>query len=47
MMLESFRKSTLLLLTSLKDGKIPPYLKVIVEGQPAAPICILGDAAYP
>ena len=30
-----------------REGSIPPCKKVIVEGMPAIPICILGDAAYP
>lgn len=31
----------------LKTGHIPKQKKVIVENEPAVPVCILGDLAYP
>ena len=31
----------------LRNGAIPKCERVIVEGEPAVPICILGDPAYP
>ena len=31
----------------LKNGNIPKCPKVIIEGEPEVPICILGDPAYP
>ena len=30
-----------------RDGTIPACEKVIVEGRPPVPLCILGDPAYP
>ena len=30
-----------------RDGSIPKCEKVIVEGEPAVSVCILGDTAYP
>ena len=30
-----------------RDGTIPKYQRTIVEGEPAVPVCILGDLAYP
>ena len=33
--------------TMFRDGSIPTCEKVIVEGEPAVPVCILGDPAYP
>lgn len=32
---------------NLTDGSIPPYHKVIVDGESPFAICILGDPAYP
>ena len=32
---------------NLRDESIPPCPKVIVDGESAVPICILGDPAYP
>ena len=32
---------------NLRDESIPPFPKVIVDGESAVPICILGDPAYP
>ena len=32
---------------NLKDGVISSCAKIIVEGEDAVPVCILGDAAYP
>ena len=29
-----------------RDGTIPKYQRTIVEGEPAVPVCILGDLAY-
>ena len=34
-------------LLCLRNGTIPQCRKVIVDGQPEVPICILGDPAYP
>ena len=31
----------------LRDGTIPQCHKVIVDGEDAVPVCILGDPAYP
>ena len=31
----------------IRNGSIPRCEKVIVEGEPAVPICLLGDPAYP
>ena len=39
--------STSNLFQSLRNGTIPQCRKVIVDGQPEVPICILGDPAYP
>ena len=30
-----------------RDGTIPKCERIIVEGEPAVPACILGDPAYP
>ena len=30
-----------------RDGTILKCERIIVEGEPAAPVCILGDPAYP
>ena len=30
-----------------RDGTIPKCERIIVEGKPAVPVCILGDPAYP
>ena len=30
-----------------RDGAIPSSEKVIVQGEPPVPICLLGDPAYP
>ena len=30
-----------------RDGTIPKCRRIIVEGEPAVPVCILGDTAYP
>ena len=40
-----FKNSTLNF--KLRDGSIPACHKTIAEGEDAAPVCILGDAAYP
>ena len=29
-----------------RDGTIPKCERIIVEGEPAVPVCILGDPAY-
>ena len=34
-------------LLCLRNGTIPHCRKVIVDGRPEVPICILGDPAYP
>ena len=39
--------STSELSSDLRNGKINQCQKVIVEGEPAVPICLLGDPAYP
>ena len=39
--------STLNLFQSLRNGTIAQCRKVILDGQPEVPICILGDPAYP
>lgn len=39
--------STSQLSNDLRDGKIERCEKVIVKGEPAVPICLLGDPAYP
>ena len=30
-----------------RDGTIPNCERIIVEGEPAVPVCILGELAYP
>ena len=39
--------STSELSSDLRNGKINQCQKIIVEGEPAVPICLLGDPAYP
>ena len=39
--------SNSLLNQKLRDGSIPKCSKTIVPGEPAVPICLLGDPAYP
>ena len=39
--------STSTLSNDIRNGSIPRCEKVIVEGEPAVPICLLGDPAYP
>ena len=33
--------------TMFRKGIVPDCSKIIVEGEPPVPICILGDPAYP
>ena len=39
--------STSTLINDIRNGSIPRFEKVIVEGELAVPICLLGDPAYP
>ena len=39
--------STSTLCNDIQNGSIPRCEKVIVGGEPAVPICLLGDLAYP